>query len=110
MAWSDNEHKVGDKVWVYAFNHMGGKTGRLHNVPPQYGVLEGTVHEKYSRVNRVRLYKKDTEELSKKDIDILSVSLAYSYEEAVEQYNRLVQKEIDFYKSKLKQVEDCLIQ
>ena len=33
--------KVGDKVWVYAFNRLGGKTGRIHSITPQLGLIVG---------------------------------------------------------------------
>ena len=120
MAFSDGKHKVGDKIWVYEFYRLSGHEGRFHNVKPQLCLLVGL--KGLSRVNeeigsnilrRVIIYKikkgKYTDELSSKELDLLKVRIADSYEEAVEEYNKLVQKEADFYKSKLKQVESYLI-
>lgn len=117
---NDNKHKVGDKVWVYEFYRLNGHTGKFHNIKPQLGLIIG-LHGLNGlqqdigdeRLKKVVLYKvkkgKITEELSTKEYDILKVKLADSYKEAVEEYNKLVNNELDFYREKLEQVEGYLI-
>ena len=120
MAVIDGKHKVGDKVWVYEFYRLKGKEGHFHNIKPQQGLLIGLgginklEHDEGSeRLHRIILYKtrkgKPTYELSSKELDLLKIRLADSYDEAVEEYNKLVQKEADFYRSKLEQVESYIV-
>lgn len=120
MAYNDGKHKVGDKVWVYAFNRMGGKSGHFHNIKPAYGLVIGYhglqgLEQDFGNesFNNVVLYKtkksKITDELSSKTLSILQIKFADSYEEAVEKYNKLVNKEADFYREKLEQVNSYLI-
>lgn len=101
-------HKLGDNVWVYAFNRLGGKSGHFHNIKPSLAMLTCN-----GRLTSATLYKikngKATNELSKKEISLLNVRIADTYEEAVEKYNELIKQEADFYRSKLEQVESYLI-
>lgn len=120
MAYSDGKHKVGDKVWVYEFHRLGGKEGHFHNVKPQKGLIAGVLglskidkeigNDKFAKVVIYKIKKGETtDELSSKSYDLLQVRLADSYEEAVTEYNKLINKEADFYRNKLEQVESYLI-
>lgn len=120
MAFNDGLHKVGDKVWVYAFNRMGGKHGRIHSIAPQLGLVvgyhgaEGLGQDLGSlSFNKIVLYKKKngryTDELSSNSTNLLQAKIADTYEEAVEKYNKLVREEADFYKKKYEQVKGYLI-
>lgn len=118
--YSDGKHKVGDKVWVYEFYRLSGHEGHFHNVKPQSGLIVGFGGLKdiekdcgSDSLKEVVLYKtkkgQPTDELSKKSFGMLQVKLADSYEEAVEEYNKLVSKEVNFYREKLEQVESYII-
>lgn len=118
--YTDGKHKVGDKVWVYEFYRLSGHEGHFHNVKPQLGLIVGAgglkdiVKDSGSdSLKKVVLYKlkkgAPTDELSKKSLGMLKIRLADSYEEAVEEYNKLVNKEADFYREKLEQVESYII-
>lgn len=120
MAFNDGVHKVGDKVWVYAFNRLGGKTGRIHSITPQYGLIvgyhgvEGLEQDLGSlSFNKIVLYKKKngvyTNELSSNSTTPLQAKLEDTYEGAVLRYNELVTEEADFYKQKYEQVVGYLI-
>lgn len=120
MAYSVENHKVGDKVWVYAFYRLSGHEGHFHNIKPSYGIIvgshgiEGIEQDIGSeRCWNIALYKtkkgKVTDELSNKTISLLKVQIADSYDEAVAEYNKLVNNEVYFYRSKLEQVESYLI-
>lgn len=120
MAYSVENHKVGDKVWVYAFYRLSGHEGHFHNIKPSLGIIvgrhgiDGIEQDIGSEICwNIVLYKtkkgKITDELSNKTVGLLKVLIADSYEEAIKEYNKLVNKEADFYRSKLKQVENYLI-
>lgn len=120
MAYSVENHKVGDKVWVYSFYRLSGHEGYFHNIKPSYGIIvgshgiEGIEQDIGSeRCWNIALYKtkkgKVTDELSNKTMSLLKVQIADSYDEAVEEYNKLVNNEVYFYRSKLEQVENYLI-
>lgn len=120
MAFNDGVHKVGDKVWVYAFNRMGGKTGRIHSITPQLGLIVGYhgiegLEQDLGNLsfNKIVLYKKKngrhTSELSSNSTNLLQAKIASTYEEAVEEYNKLVKEEADFYRQKYEQVRGYLI-
>ena len=120
MSYIDGKHIVGDKVWVYDFHRLNGHEGHFHNIKPQLGLIIGVkgldgLHQEIEskRISKVVIYKtkkgKPTEELSIKSYELYKVRLADSYEEAVEEYNKLVAKEADFYREKLEQVENYLI-
>lgn len=120
MLYSDGKYKVGDKIWVYEFHRLGGKEGHFHNVKPSYGIIIGSngingieQDTGSDRCWNVVLYKtrgnKPTDKLSSKQVGILKVKIADSYEEAVEEYNKLVDKEANFYREKLEQVEKYFI-
>lgn len=120
MICTDGKHKVGDKVWVYEFYRLSGKEGHFHNIKPSYGIIigshgiDGLEHDiRSDRCWNIALYKtkkgEPTDELSNKQLGMLKIRIADSYEEAVEEYNKLVNKEADFYRSKLEQVESYLI-
>lgn len=121
-VYYDNKHKVGDKVWVYEFHRLNGHEGHFHNVKPQLGLILGAkgldrLQQEIGseRISKVVIYKtkkgKPIEELGIKSYELYKVRLADSYEEAVEEYNKLVNKELDFYKEKIiKRVESYLIE
>lgn len=120
MTYLVGKHKVGDKVWVYEFHRLSGHEGHFHNIKPSYGIIVGShgingIEQDIGsdRCWNVALYKikkgKPTDELSSKQLGILKVRFADSYEEAVAEYNKLVNKEVDFYRNKLEQVESYLI-
>lgn len=120
MAYSDGKHKVGDKVWVYDFHRLSGHEGYFHNVKPSYGIITGShgidgIEHDIGSDNcwNIVLYKTKkgevTDELSSKQLSVLKVRITDSYEEAVTEYNRLVNTEAGFYRYKLEQVESYLI-
>lgn len=118
--FTDGKHEVGDKVWVYEFYRLSGHEGHFHNIKPSYGIIVGShgingIEQDIGsdRCWNVVLYKtrgsKPTDKLSSKQVGILKVKIADSYEEAVEEYNKLVSKEANFYREKLEQVEKYII-
>lgn len=105
--------KVGSTIWAFQFDRCGGKSGRLHNKAPMFGVLTG-YNEKDTLIRNFVPYKmrngKPTDELNtNKSIWVGKLLFADTYEEAVEQYNKLIQEEIDFYENKLEILRKCII-
>lgn len=108
-----NKYSVGDNVWAIYVDRCGGKSGRMHNKAPMFGKLIG-YSETSTQFSYFAPYKvkrgKLTDELdTKKKIWVGKLMFSDTYEEAAEEYNRLIQEEIDFHENKVESLKKCLI-
>lgn len=109
----DTNYNINDEIWAIYVDRCSGKSGRMHNKPPMLGKLIGYSEESthFSFFAPYKVKKGNiTDELDiKKKIWIGKLVYADTYEEAVAEYNRLIQEEIDFHENKVEALKKCII-
>lgn len=107
------DYNIGDEVWAIYVERCSGKSGRMHNKAPMFGKFCG-YSDTDTQIRDFVPYKvkrgKVTDELdTNKKIWIGKLIFSDTYEEAVEEYNRLLQEEIDFLENKAESLKKCII-
>lgn len=101
-----NKFKAGDEVWMYCFQRLGGKTGKFHNRPPQFGVF--TSSNCYF-VDGFIPYKKCGGLAQSKKERLSGLYFCDNEAEAKKHYNELVTESIHYYEEKISKLQEFLV-